>query len=478
MHRPNKWWWGALPLAGLWAYTAATHTEPMHRDLSQRAANALGHVTLDKPSLSFSGRDGTLSANAFSSNDIADATAAIGGTTGVRLVNNEAKLAPTAQPYNFGVEKTGDTITLTGNIPRPEVRQSILDTLKAEYPSANVVDKLTYARGAPEDFETAAKFAVRQLPALSSATMALSNGTLSVNGVAQDRSTLANMMTALRSPPQGVAMGPVNVQANPPTSMENTASVQPSAESHDAAFSAVRNGQEKTLTLSGNYQNDQQHQQILAAAKRNFASDTIIDNMTKAENAPADTPAIAALALSHLSRLSDGALRINNKTVNLSGSALHDHAAEAIRGAVTGPLPDGYTGQADIAVAQPAATVNNAGCQSLFNDITRNDTIQFETGSARIDRASAKILDSVVATAQRCPNGNIEIQGHTDSEGSPQANLALSQHRADAVKQHMVNAGVNGSRLSAVGYGQAKPVASNRTQNGRAMNRRIEFIVK
>lgn len=475
MHRPNKWWWGTLPLAGLWAYTAATHTEPMQQDLSQRSASALGQITLDKPSLNFSGRDGTLMANAFTPRDITEAATAVGTTAGVRLVKNEARLAPTAQPYNFGIEKTDNTITLTGNVPRPDVRQSILDTLKAENPSANVVDKLTYALGAPAAFETAAQFAAKQLPALSSASMALSNGTLSVNGVAKDRSDFANLMTALRSTPQGVALGQVHVQAGSPDSTVKTAAVQTS---QDTVFSAVRNGQENTLTLSGNYQNDQQHQDLLAAAKRNFTSSTIIDNMKKAGNAPAGTLAVAALALPHLSRLSDGALQISNKTVSLTGSALDDSAAKVIKTAMSGPLPDGYTGQTDIAVAQPGAPVDNAGCQSLFSDIVRNDTIHFETGSARIDTNSAKILNSVVSTAQRCPTGKIEIRGYADGEGSSKANLALSQHRSDAVKQYMVNAGVDGSRLTAVGYGEAEPVASNDTPDGRAKNRRIEFLVK
>ncbi|PRD41263.1 hypothetical protein C5748_22435 [Phyllobacterium phragmitis] len=383
MHRPNKWWWGAVPLAGLWAFTAATHTEPMQRDLTGRAANALGQVSLDKPSLNFSGRDGTLSANAFSSHDITEAAAVVGTTAGVRRVKNEAKLAPTAQPYNLGIEKTDDTVTLTGNVPRPDVRQSILDAVKAEAPSANVVDKLTYALGAPAGFETAAKFAVKQLPALSSASMALSNSTLSVNGVAQDRNNLAHLMAALRRRPQDLALGQVHVQAEPPNSMEKTASVQPSAESPVEA------------------------------------------------NDP-----------------------------------------------VTKSLQNGNTEQAEIAAAQPAAPVDNAGCQSLLSDITRDDTIHFETGSARIHKDSAKILDSVVATTQRCPSGNIEIQGYTDSEGSPKVNFALSQRRSDAVKQYLVNAGVDGLRLTSVGYGQARPVAPNNTPSGRAENRRIEFLVK
>ena len=78
----------------------------------------------------------------------------------------------------------------------------------------------------------------------------------------------------------------------------------------------------------------------------------------------------------------------------------------------------------------------------------------------------------------RCPAANVEIAGHTDAEGDAAANQALSEKRAQAVVDYLVKAGLPAERFTAVGYGSAQPVASNDTGDGRAQNRRIEFLVR
>jgi OOP family OmpA-OmpF porin len=68
----------------------------------------------------------------------------------------------------------------------------------------------------------------------------------------------------------------------------------------------------------------------------------------------------------------------------------------------------------------------------------------------------------------------IQISGHTDNVGNPQRNRALSQSRAEAVRAYLVEHGIDGSRVEAIGYGDTRPVASNDTEAGRQQNRRIE----
>ena len=103
--------------------------------------------------------------------------------------------------------------------------------------------------------------------------------------------------------------------------------------------------------------------------------------------------------------------------------------------------------------------------------------IAFELDSAKIRRRSRPVLDDVVSTLKEYPDLRLRISGHTDATGSREYNVALSKRRADAVKKYLTDAGIEGSRLKAVGRGPDDPVASNDTKEGRAQNRRIEFEI-
>ncbi len=101
--------------------------------------------------------------------------------------------------------------------------------------------------------------------------------------------------------------------------------------------------------------------------------------------------------------------------------------------------------------------------------------VHFESGSAALTPDSYAVLDEVVHSLQAYPEVRVEIRGHTDSQGPASFNLKLSQKRAEAVRQYLINAGIDPSRLVAVGVGEDEPIASNATPEGRAQNRRIEF---
>lgn len=101
--------------------------------------------------------------------------------------------------------------------------------------------------------------------------------------------------------------------------------------------------------------------------------------------------------------------------------------------------------------------------------------IVFRTGSAVITRTSEEILTLALNTLRQNPEMTVEIRGHTDDTGSRRGNDVLSQRRADAVKQWLVNRGIASSRIQAIGYGQDSPIDTNLTPEGRQRNRRIEF---
>ncbi|NCG17624.1 MAG: OmpA family protein [Rhodobacterales bacterium] len=107
------------------------------------------------------------------------------------------------------------------------------------------------------------------------------------------------------------------------------------------------------------------------------------------------------------------------------------------------------------------------------------ETIQFETGSATLKAESFKVLDEVVTVLKDVPDMRMRVEGHTDSQGGDDFNMKLSQERANSVRIYLESKGTAGSRLTSKGHGETRPIDTNRTPDGRAMNRRVEFhIVK
>ncbi|HEY8518263.1 MAG TPA: OmpA family protein [Candidatus Binatia bacterium] len=103
--------------------------------------------------------------------------------------------------------------------------------------------------------------------------------------------------------------------------------------------------------------------------------------------------------------------------------------------------------------------------------------VHFDFDKSNIRPDARPILDEAIRVLKEEPDIRVRIEGHTDSIGTEQYNLRLSQRRADAVRRYLIDGGIAASRLEAVGKGESQPVASNDTADGRAQNRRAELIV-
>jgi len=104
--------------------------------------------------------------------------------------------------------------------------------------------------------------------------------------------------------------------------------------------------------------------------------------------------------------------------------------------------------------------------------------INFDTAQSTIRPDSLPIIDQIVAAMKSNGTLNVTVEGNTDNVGNPQANMALSLSRAQAVVNAVAAGGIAGSRLTAVGHGQDNPVADNSTESGRAQNRRVDLVKK
>ncbi len=102
--------------------------------------------------------------------------------------------------------------------------------------------------------------------------------------------------------------------------------------------------------------------------------------------------------------------------------------------------------------------------------------INFETGKAAIQPASEPIIAQIAAMLKQNPALKVSVEGHTDNVGGLQSNQTLSESRANAVKNALVAAGIDATRLKYKGWGQTKPIADNATEEGKAKNRRVEVV--
>ncbi|NHM03576.1 OmpA family protein [Flavobacterium celericrescens] len=126
-----------------------------------------------------------------------------------------------------------------------------------------------------------------------------------------------------------------------------------------------------------------------------------------------------------------------------------------------------------------AGTVANNGCPEVSDDAIKklNDyakTILFNSGKSSFQKQTMPVLQAITAILKEYPTAKFSIEGHTDSDGKDASNLKLSQDRAAAVKNYLVENGIDASRLTSEGFGEAKPIDSNKTAKGKANNRRVE----
>jgi outer membrane protein OmpA-like peptidoglycan-associated protein len=124
-------------------------------------------------------------------------------------------------------------------------------------------------------------------------------------------------------------------------------------------------------------------------------------------------------------------------------------------------------------------TVANGGCPEVSAEVIKqlNDygkTILFDSGKSSFKSQSYPVLQSINDILKEYPNSNFMIEGHTDSDGSNALNQTLSENRAAAVRNYLVEKGINTDRLRSTGFGETKPIASNKTSKGKAENRRVE----
>ncbi|WP_309574000.1 OmpA family protein [Desulfoferrobacter suflitae] len=162
-----------------------------------------------------------------------------------------------------------------------------------------------------------------------------------------------------------------------------------------------------------------------------------------------------------------------------TASTLIGAGAGALAGGIAGGLIGNYMDKQEQELRQAFANVEGAAIQREQDvlAVTFRSDVLFDVNSAVLNPGGYTEIDRVAGVLQRYPQTRIRVEGHTDSTGSESYNLRLSEDRANAVKNALLSRGVDPARIQAVGFGEAQPIASNNTEAGRQLNRRVNVII-
>ena len=136
----------------------------------------------------------------------------------------------------------------------------------------------------------------------------------------------------------------------------------------------------------------------------------------------------------------------------------------------------------ELVVLEMAPMIQEVTADAMYSALSKDGFmalyINFDTGKSDLKPESQGIVEQIAALLQAHPELKMSIEGHTDNVGTPESNQALSSQRAKSVMNAVVQKGIAAARVTAVGWGQEKPIADNRSEEGRAKNRRVEIVKK
>ena len=378
---------------------------------------------------------------------------------GLQLARAEI-LPPEIKPYRWDASNDGKSVTLQGLAPSDAIRAEIAATAARLFAGREVVNRMRLARGAPNgDFARAATSALTELAKLADGETTMTDGELSIRGHGSASVTTDVVTTSVRaSLPAPFTVGVIDIIA-------------------PYALKIAKGG--GRVVLAGSAPNDAARNDLAAAAKAAFLGEPVENQLANRSDAPARLVDAVKALFPSLARLASGSLTLDDTVFNVEGLAIYDKAADQIKLELGRALVRGFKlGVVTIGVIPPPPALEVNECQPALDGLLAKGRILFETGSANLSKESLALLDHLIEVVRRCREASIEVAGHTDSQGTPELNLDLSQRRAEAVTSYIGESGVDTTRMTSAGYGETKPVASNDTPEGRAQNRRIEFVVK
>ena len=238
-----------------------------------------------------------------------------------------------------------------------------------------------------------------------------------------------------------------------------------------ATLASAQTPPEAPIVVSGTLADEASKAALLARLRAVYGANRVVDQLAIGTVA---TPAnwneyLQKLINPNLKMVTRGQLKVDGNAVTLRGDVANEAQRQQIANDIATTL-------------NPTYTVNNglrvvASEQAVLDTALGNRIIEFESGKATLADSGKAILDQMSVALLALKNKKVEVIGHTDNAGSRAGNLSLSTARAEAVKSYVAARGVAQDAIAVSGEGPDRPVADNRTVEGRARNRRIEFKI-
>jgi OOP family OmpA-OmpF porin len=406
----------------------------------------------------FSGRDTRLIGSVTQESLALEIEESIDSIVGVRSVNNEIivdspEVPPLRQPH-LEFRLVGDVVSIRGLIPDEETEQSLLEAIVAQYGEGNIVAALTIA----EDVEahpwlSRIEDAFAPLQELRAGGFAADSDEMIVTGEVISDLAGQEMTDSLE-----LVLGELLA-----VTTDLTIAVLP-----PPTFSASGDG--GAVILEGILPSQESVDRIDDAAK-DLHPDSVVFNIMRAGDVsgPMWLESIEGL-LDIAARLDPWMMTIAEGTVSITGMGQDQDVVDALDVLITGVVGGNLVVVTEVEVDPRTVAVE-------LTKLLEGNAI-FESNSTVLSAEGLALLDMAIEVLRANPATVVVVEGHTDSEGNATVNLELSQQCAEAVVAYLVVGGIDPDRLSAVGYGEEQPIATNSTEVGRAQNRRIEFVIR
>lgn len=251
-------------------------------------------------------------------------------------------------------------------------------------------------------------------------------------------------------------------------------------ENAEAEFTATLSPEGQVL-LRGDIGDAGQHTLANSFAQARFGVDHVHSAARDTDNLPTKWNLQVLSAIEALSHLHRGHVTVTSQVIQVRGVSHQKNAAAEVAKLFSTRLGERATYELNVSYEEPPVPedqpLSPQECQTQLTEAQSAGKIAFEPGSATVEASSSSTLDQIATILEECGPIQLEIQGHTDSQGRELMNQRLSQSRAQSVLNELRARRIPTLTFVARGYGETQPIADNETEDGREANRRIVFQV-